>query len=62
MMIDKLMEMEEDEDEDGEKKEKREKRKERKEEEEEQEEALRLIFRDDLDVCLETRGPSPDRV
>ena len=36
------------------------KRKERKEEE--RDEALRLIFRDGLDVCLETRDPSPRRV
>lgn len=36
------------------------KRKERKEEE--QDEALRLIVRDGLDVCLETRDPSPIRV
>ena len=33
------------------------KRKERKEEE--RDEALRLIFREGLDVCLETRDPSP---
>ena len=37
------------------------KRKERKEEEE-RDEALRLIFREGLDVCLETRDPSPRRV
>ena len=33
------------------------KRKERKEEE--RDEALRLIFREGLDVCLETQDPSP---
>ena len=37
-----------------------EKEKEKREKEEEQDEALRLILRDGLDVCLETRGTSPD--